>query len=478
MLTTQYTFPDGTGFTYDAAKIDFAANRAKLKDQRPANALFYASFASSINGNWGSGTLAGTATGAVPTPAGTLDLRGSTLKYVSWNSDNVATLLQVGCIRLGYIPNYSGAPSTNQAIVGKGNSSTDKNQLDIIHLDDGHLICRVYSNTSGITIFSMSAAWSPVAGTEYEIEFNFDALNGSGAARVFVNGVQLGTTATGTGSVVLGSTNQFRVGTQIGGASLTSNFQLSYLAVWDAVQHTAAYSAPSPALPETEFSMSNPSIYPTVPLTLDQITDLSAVVIASGSDGVKFQQLVGSTLYWWDGDEWTEATADTYTEANTAAEALAHMDTLPGVDDGIFYAPVMLLHSADGSTTPELESVTVTYSFHADEPTRPNVCTVWGYILSPAGAPVANAVISAVSATPPPATYVASEHIVAQGTPTARSNSQGYFEMDLIETETTSKQLTFSVNYGTAGVVTGTYSFGKATVPNVPDVNFATLTFT
>lgn len=571
--TFSQAFGSSAGFTYDAAATEFVAGVMRQIDKRPAGAIFYASFTSSIDGNWGIGTLAGTATGAVPTPAGTLDLRGGTLKYVSWNIDNVATLLQTGCIRLGYVPNYSGTPPTNQAIVGKGNSSTDKNQLDIIHLSDGNLLCRVYSNTSGVLIFSLSTAWSPVAGTTYEIELNYDADVGAGhaAARIFINGVQLGSTATGSGSIVLGTSNQFRAGTQIGGASLTANFQLTYLAVFNTVQHTANYTAPSTGLAETIYlgdvvtmpsfayggvgavqsfdSVASTvsgaprfivnSLYwngsawaesdgtyaqactaaqwaaniATLPLTLPLVVKLattpgatqasidlltvvytgqiyptsdaaiepqagtnlndllgfSAELVAAGSDGVKFQLRLGSTLYWWSGTAWA-ASDGTYAQANTFAEIETNKAALAIEEAGVSFKPRALLHSTAGLTTPELESVTFDYRAYFPAPTPIAKCIVYGFIADLIGGAQDSGDVKLVVEQSDKEVWKHGSFLVRPKTEEIYPDAEGRFEVSLVESASIEKTYKFSL------VIDGeTIEVGTVAVPDQATANLATL---
>lgn len=563
-------FASSAGFTFDAAKVEFVGGVMRQKDQRPAGAIFYASFTSSVDGNWGAGTLAGTAVGSPPTPAGTLDLRGSTLKYVSWNIDNVATLLQTGCIRFGLIPNYSGTPATNQAIVGKGQSSTDKNQLDILHLNDGNLLCRVYSNTSGVIIFTLSAAWSPVAGTTYEIELNYDAT--TGAARVFINGTQLGSTVSGTGSILLGTSNQFRVGTQIGASSLTANFQLTYLAVFNTVQHTANYSAPSAVLSETafldavatlpDFAYSGPGavqsfdaavatlsagaarfvvndlywngsawaasdgsyaqastaaqivaniatlprtlpvsvdvvfqagatqagvdlfsiqytgqLYPTtdppiVPQSatnMNELLSFAAVLAASGSDGVKFQLQLGSTLYWWNGTAWATSSG-AYAQANTYAEIETNKATLTTEEAGVAFKVRAVLHSADGSTTPELESATFGYNAYFPLPTALVKCIVYGFVDDFLGGAQNDGDVKLVVEQSEAEVWKHGSFLVRPKTVEVFPDDEGRFEVALVESETIEKLYKFSL------VVDGeTLEMGTVAVPNAVSANLATL---
>lgn len=216
------------------------------------------------------------------------------------------------------------------------------------------------------------------------------------------------------------------------------------------------------------YPLSNPTISPTLPLTLDQLTSFVAVSSASGSDAVQFYLLIGGTNYYWSGSAWVVSDA-TFAQSNTAADILANAATLP-IEDGVYFTPYALLHSASGLTTPTLTSLTIVYDYFGPEPVGPNVCTVFGYILDEAKNIVAGAKVTVNN----PTTFFNQGIVEAQGPLVATTNSLGYFEITLAETETVSKKLTWTVVYpGTRG----NFSFGKTTIPNSPTINFIDLEF-
>ena len=70
-------FASDVGFTYDAAKAEFTGGLVRQKDQRPANATFGATYTSSVNASWGGGVLTGTAFGGAAISGGFLKDRKS-----------------------------------------------------------------------------------------------------------------------------------------------------------------------------------------------------------------------------------------------------------------------------------------------------------------------------------------------------------------------------------------------------------------
>lgn len=228
------------------------------------------------------------------------------------------------------------------------------------------------------------------------------------------------------------------------------------------------------------FPTTNPKISPNASLSMDSLSVFDAVFSASGSDTVQFNFMIGSQKYWWDGSAWSVSNGS-FAQSNELATIQTNLATLPVVN-GAFVTPYSILHSSDGSSTPMLTSLTLTYDYFGPEPTPPNVCEVFGYILDENEIPIVNAVISVTN----PTTFINGGVVIAQGVRTTKTNGMGYFAMNLIETASMSSPalLTFSVAYTTlspGGVGPGftptTFTFGDVAIPNSPSVNIADLVF-
>lgn len=253
-------------------------------------------------------------------------------------------------------------------------------------------------------------------------------------------------------------------------SSLTAATTMQVVALYNSTNSPqSSISAITVGYGANAYFTDNPTIKPNAPLTLDQLTSFVDVISASGSDGVQWYLLIGALKYYWDGAAWT-ASDGAYGHTSPAADILAHASTLP-VTDGVFFTPVALLHSADGSTTPTLTSLTVIYDYFGPEPGGPNLCTIFGYVIDETKAPVPGAVVTINN----PTTFFNQGLAQAQGSVTATTNAEGYFSVTLAETTTVSKKLNWSVKYAGAR---GTFAWGNAVVPNSPEVNFSTLTFT
>lgn len=217
------------------------------------------------------------------------------------------------------------------------------------------------------------------------------------------------------------------------------------------------------------YDMTNPTISPNSPLSMDSLSSFVAVVSATGSDAVRFYIVIGTTPYWWSGSAWAVSNG-TLAQSNDAATIQTNAATIP-VSTGVFFVPFALLHSATGSTTPSITSLTIGYDFFSPEPVGPNICSVFGFIVDDSNIGISGATMAINN----PTTFFNQGLIQAQGPATAITDSQGFFTLSLAETTTVGQLLNWSVVYPGGR---GKNTFGNALVPNMPSVNMASLTFT
>lgn len=344
--TFNENFDNDTGFTYDSAKAEFSAGVLQQKDQRPAGATFGANYGSDINGNWGAGVLTGSAVGGAAVSGGKLDLAHDDLRYVDYDADLNADSQQVGAIKFKLTPNYNGSPSTHQYFLALCKAASDNdNLIQIRHLTTGDLTILI-RDQNGNAVQTFSSAWSPTLGTEYEIELNFDIT--TGATRIFIDGSQLGSTGTATGTRDSGI-GLFRIGSDNGG-SLTSNFEIDDLIYFNSVQHTSNY---------TPGYTVNTYIYAATKVENPQFnySGLGAIqaftAFATTEAGAPRYTLNG--LYW-NGAAWA-ATSDNYATASDAATVAAQIASLPAADD-----IDIDIYFTDTNTQGRIDDLTLTYT--------------------------------------------------------------------------------------------------------------------
>jgi len=354
--TADFPFTTGANYTFDSAKIEVTGGVAKLLDQRPTDASFFANYNTDEDGNWGDGTLTGTLNSTASVTGGNLDVTGGTTgKSADYDADANADSQQTGCIRFGLIPDYSGSPASFQTffVVGKA-SGTGVNAIYVFHQTDGNVIVYIVDSTGTNIISSPAGAWSPTSGTEYEFELNFDIT--AGATRLFIDGTQLGSTFTDTGTrdaqIAL-----LRIGNTWTNGSAT-RFKINYFIYFTTVQHTANYTPDGQSgLPDTIFATDDPTVVNNTGLVftvaLDTFTETStkpagsAIQYHSSSDD-------GVTWEYWTGAVWA-VTDDTFAQSNTASDIETNIGTLAA--SGTFKFRALL--NSDGAANPELDRVQV-----------------------------------------------------------------------------------------------------------------------
>jgi hypothetical protein len=342
-------FTSPAGFVYDAAKTEFPGALMRQKSQRPAGAAFGATYTTGINGNWGSGSLVGTAVGGAAVSGGKLVLTGGTVKNVVYPAaGNADGLVQTGCIRFRFTPNYTSYPTYDIGFFAITSSAGAMNNLFQMTQNNGASTVRLLAcKSDGTPFIDNTFSFGFVSGVEVEIEIDFDCT--AGAHRVFKNGVQLGSTLTNI-ATRSSSIGYFVVGGSYEGRR--SDFSIDNFELFTTVQHTANYT-PGYIVPETEYAadvVTCPEMAYVGPGTLKTFTAFSSVF----NNGVRFTLQIGrnGNYLYWDGAAWTVSN-NTYAQANTAAEFAAHVAALD--IDGEIYGQFRV-YTTDGNTQADITS--------------------------------------------------------------------------------------------------------------------------
>lgn len=124
------------------------------------------------------------------------------------------------------------------------------------------------------------------------------------------------------------------------------------------------------------YSTGNPSLVCNARFRHDGINAFTETKSASGSDEIKYILKKGTVKYYWTGSAWAVSDG-TYAQANTAAEIEANKATF--TDTAVTTEVIVFLHSDDGSTTPELDTLQIDYDFSGSNPDTIDTCIVWGY---------------------------------------------------------------------------------------------------
>jgi hypothetical protein len=358
-------FADDTGFDYCSDSIEFSGGQIQQKSQFPSDSTCGMNFTSSIDMSYGDGVLTGTASGGAAVSGGKLNLKGGTVKYVSYDADLNADSQQTGAFRFKVTPNYSGnAPSTQVFMACQRADGDSKNQILLMHLMNGQFRVSLQDLTGSVTHHDLGA-WSPTLGTEYEIEFNYDFT--AGASRLFIDGTQFGITMTTT-QTRDANIAFLRLGTL---SNQTIDCELDDFQVFSAVQHTANYTA-GYSVPEYQYAACNPTS-PTYPIAgpgeFQSVDGFTATEGGTPRYTALADYGAGFVRYWHTGGEWVVSDG-TYAQANTQADFNAGLADWP-----ITGLPVDLklgMHFEDSNTQGYISSMELEYTdqiYPTDNPT-------------------------------------------------------------------------------------------------------------
>lgn len=197
---------------------------------------FVANYEVDEHATWALGSATGTLNGTAAVTGGQLDLTGDVSSYASYSGTYNVPDGNLGCVRINVIPNYSGSPPTDYVFFSSDSNNDGLNRINIYHDTTGNIIVSL-SDSAGATKGFVFAAFAPVAGTEYEIELNWDF--DTGLTQLFLNGVSQGTdtrTATAT------TRGNIYVGTDALTQSTVMDAYIEELSIYSTVQHTADYT--------------------------------------------------------------------------------------------------------------------------------------------------------------------------------------------------------------------------------------------
>jgi len=434
-MSIQKTFPFTTpsNYTYDTDKVEIIGGVVKLKDQIPADATSGATYTSSINFNaWSDGTVTGTATGGAAVSGGELDLAHSDLRYVTYDADLNADSQQQGSIIIWVKPNYTGNALSQQYFICVGKSGGVNNQIAIHHFTS-NLYFHIYSSTGVLIKQANLGVWAPTAGTEYKLQLNYDITNGLN--ELYVDDVLFGVADTSTGTRDA-NINQLRIGCNHAGA-LTSNFKVNKMMIFSTVQTPSA----SLDVPEAQYPLTNPTIEINETWRLEGLEGFTETSTKAGSDAIQYYLKQGTTKYYYSGG-WVESDG-TYSQSTSAADIETNKATF--TTNIITFGCVLFLHSDSGDTTPEIDLLEIDYDYAGETPDTINTCIVYGYSKNLDNS-VDDTQVS-VKLNKNSTQYKTNTNLVSEDVITTPGVTDGYWEIELIETEnmTTGSKYIFTV---------------------------------
>ncbi len=145
-------------------------------------------------------------------------------------------------------------PLQDVSLFGIGGDASDA--TDSIHLRyaSGDLILEITPHNSNTPVVSISGTFTPVQDQDYLIEIDFDFEAGTAQTRLFVDGVQIGSTSTGdrqafagVNAIDLGAGNFFGAGdysSSVSGAASATDMAFDFFAVYPSVLRVSLTSVP------------------------------------------------------------------------------------------------------------------------------------------------------------------------------------------------------------------------------------------
>ena len=223
------------------------------------------------------------------------------------------------------------------------------------------------------------------------------------------------------------------------------------------------------------YATSNPNILSDTELDLSAISGFVETSVVGGSDAITYTLSIGGVDYYWTGSTW--ATSDlSYAKTNTAAVVAANLAALSSlVGSGAKVFIRAFLHSNDGSTTPMLESLAVTYTFFPFTPAAPPLTTVYLFltdILDDVIGAAYNAVLSVTNVSH----FKYGNWLVLPFNKSVSFNSIGYASINLMETASVGVLLNFSVSYTDNTKTTRQINFVACLVPNAGAISLTQMT--
>lgn len=187
----------------------------------------------------------------------------------------------------------------------------------------------------------------------------------------------------------------------------------------------------------------NPTITINTAIRHEGLEGFTEVSTVTGSDALKYTISKNGTKYYVPSNVWTVSDT-TYPQTSTAAEIetdKATFTTTP-VDMTI----VVYLHSDDGSSTPEIDSLTIDYNFRAPSADTISRCIVYGYNYDLLGAISTETITITLNGD---AIKYKDNVILQKSTTTVTPESgTGYWEAELIENENMRPNTNYTFNFG------------------------------
>ncbi len=363
-FSDEQVYDFGTPAEYaHGAGIEVTGGAGIMKKVIAASVSWFCRFAANINADYSrdGGALAPSSSARVEQDSGgkfdgRLDAEdnnpiGGNDAQALYDAANNFAHNQIATIATQWRGGYSGDPGVGQNILLFRNleSGTD-NLIYLSHATNGNLITYISDDAGNVLVdANVVVNWTHTAGVFDHIELDFDFTGG--AQRFFVNGTQIGSTYSGTGTCDRSSaTYRWYLA---GYGSLGVDMSYDEPRIDDVVLHTSNFTAPTARL--DIYDSAAPTIETCV--TFDALA-YSAFAATETLDGgtIRYTIKVDGMERYWTGAAW--ATSDgTYAQASSSTDINTNIGTLSA---GI--TAVVAYLSSDGLQQPSVDEIVVGYT--------------------------------------------------------------------------------------------------------------------
>jgi len=376
-------YDNAANFAFDPAKLEQVGSLIQIKK----NADFYADYTGNIkDARYGAGSLTGTLVGVAVVQNGfmeAIDAFGATVGAIQYpGAGNASNAAQKGTIRLAWLPQYNNGPLANgESIFFVGTSGVTNNRIELTHAITSNKLFLNLTDSGAVSIGVVElGVFNPTFNQEIEVELNYDLT--AGVTRLFLDGVQFGSTINLTGTRAGAAINVIRLGTGAAGTLQSPQMKVRWLALFDSVQHTASYT-PIGVLPATQFALES-SIVPNAGQLMDALEGLEETTVnAPAGTSLSYIINVDGVDKWFSG-VWVNSNG-TAAESNTAAEVntnKAALDLSSGAS-----VKLKTILTSDGVTQASITTHTVDFDFTVPDLSPPNTCIVFGNEVDGGGDP-------------------------------------------------------------------------------------------
>lgn len=348
----------------DANDIEIADGVAKLKYFWDTGLTFYANYNSSFNADFTTGI-------ATPVVNGSPSINTSIKKFGDGSlkrptgADNEylrysggADFSQVGTVSFWiYFENPSPAYTYYFFGIDAGDGSNEgrENRFELFFTTQKSLSWKVRGADESY-IVSISETWNPNSGQWYHIELDMNLT--AGESRMFIDGVQLGSTDTSTGTRN-GIDDYLYIPYGLAfGSGYSINFYIDDVRIYNVVKHTSNFTPPIAEL-SGAYSITKPYVQPTSQYVSGDVQNWSLFTETLGGNNEGLVKYIlsddnASTWKYWNGSAWVVGGDDT--NNNTASEVSSNINEF-STDSFLFRAYLI----SDGSQQVELGQLDLQY---------------------------------------------------------------------------------------------------------------------